>query len=510
MKLKIILSPLLVAIVALVCVVPVRAEHLVLITSNDTHSQIDPDENNLGGVLRRKVVIDSVRAANPNVLLIDLGDIVQGTLYFNLFHGKIENRLMNELGYDIRILGNHEFDNGVKALADNWKDQRSVNLSTNYKITDPDLKPLIKPYLIKQYGKHKVGFIAINLRPKGMISKGNYDGVEYMDAFTAANATAWHLKYNEGVDMVIALTHIGYSHKDDKPSDTLLALKSTDIDLILGAHTHDTINPANPDSKRHLVPTADSDSIIVTQAGKSGRYVGLVDIDLESGKSDYKLIRIDSRLDSRCDMAMDTIIAPYRAKVQAKMKKKITKSAAALSSDSEALRNFVADFIRDLGRQIAPKVDFAIVNKGGIRRGLPKGSVSEGQLIEMLPFNNWLTIIDIKGSDLMQNFDIMAQDGGNCVSSEMDITFDPATDKTVSALLNGQPIDPDRTYRVATINYLSDGGDYMTPLTKGTLVARSKGYIFDEIIEIFKTGQYRKKTINPAGNRRMHPVQATK
>ena len=105
------------ALVGLLAAEYVDAERLVILHTNDTHSQIDPNEKNLGGVLRRKVLIDSVRAAEPNVMLVDAGDAVQGTLYFSLFGGEVEQKVMNELKYDIQILGNHEFDNGMESLA---------------------------------------------------------------------------------------------------------------------------------------------------------------------------------------------------------------------------------------------------------------------------------------------------------------------------------------------------------------------------------------------------------
>ena len=154
------------------------ARNLVLVGTNDTHSQIDPDDlDDMGGVLRRKVVIDSIRAVNPEVLLIDMGDPVQGTMYFNLFGGEVENMVMNELGYDIRILGNHDFDNGVEELKRNLMKVNSHMLSTNYKFTDLQLDSIFKPYLIKEIDGKKIAFIAINLQPKGMISEGNYGGV---------------------------------------------------------------------------------------------------------------------------------------------------------------------------------------------------------------------------------------------------------------------------------------------------------------------------------------------
>jgi len=156
------------------------AERVVILHTNDTHSQIDPDDSDgLGGIVRRKVVIDSVKGVEDNVLLVDAGDFVQGTLYFNLYRGEVEQKLMNELGYDIRILGNHEFDNGIDELADVLADSEAEMIATNYDLSRSPLARKFRPYTIKEYGDKRIGIIGVNLQPKGMISEGNYDGVVY-------------------------------------------------------------------------------------------------------------------------------------------------------------------------------------------------------------------------------------------------------------------------------------------------------------------------------------------
>ena len=133
------------------------AGNLVILHTNDTHSAIDPDDKGLGGIVRRKVLTDSVRASQPNVLLVDAGDAVQGTLYFTLYDGEVERRLMNELGYDIQILGNHEFDNGMERLAAQWRQLNAQRLSSNYDFRGTPLDSVFKPYAIKEYDGKKIG-----------------------------------------------------------------------------------------------------------------------------------------------------------------------------------------------------------------------------------------------------------------------------------------------------------------------------------------------------------------
>lgn len=492
-------------ILAAVCLVA-ESQKLVLIGTNDTHSQIDPDDtDDLGGVLRRKVVVDSIRtAAGDNVLLVDMGDPVQGTMYFNLFKGDVENMVMNRLGYDIRILGNHEFDNGMAELARNLKGVTSEMLSTNYRFDDPELAAIFKPYIIKDIDGKKVAFLGVNLQPKGMISEGNYDGVHYLDAIKAANATAWHLKHNEGVDKVVALTHMGYAPSGTGTSDTELAALSEDIDLIMGGHSHTVVNPASEGDKSVAwkLPTADGDSVVVTQAGKGGKYIAVVEMDLDGNDIDYKLIPVDARYDDRLDADLDAMIAPYRASIQEVMKRPVGKTAIEFVKDSAELLNLVTDFIRDRGRQLDKNVDFAITNKGGIRRGLPKGTITQGQIQTMLPFNNKVVVLELTGRDILDNLDVMANTGGNGVSSELFVTYDPKTRKATSATVNGKPIEPEKIYHVATIDYLANGGDYMEPLTRGQRVAESPDILYVDLLDMLTKGIYKGKTLKaPAAKR---------
>lgn len=482
------------------------AERLVILHTNDTHSQIDPaDDDNLGGVARRKAAIDSVRAAEPNVLLVDAGDIVQGTLYFNLFGGEVENKLMNLLGYDLRILGNHEFDNGVDSLAAVLRIAQSELLATNYDLSESALADMFRKYAIREIGGRKIGFVAINLAPRGMISEGNYDGVKYLDAIEAANASAWWLKHIEGCDMVVALTHIGYD-PSMPPGDLTLARSSKDIDIIIGGHSHDLIDPA---SAQWRVPNSEGREVVVTQAGKSGKNLGKIAVDLDSLTADYSLISIDRRLDDRLDPAVIDMIAPYRAGVDSLMAVPVGRTAAELGQKSQELLNFVTDIVLERGRQLAPDVEFSLLNKGGIRRGLPKGVITEGQVMTMLPFNNRIRVIDIKGSELLPAFEQMARVGGNGVSAAVRASFsvDGATGKArlESVEINGQPLEADRTYRVATIDYMANGGDYMPSLANNTEVAESTTVLYNDVLDHIRS--LKNKKINPPKTARFSKIE---
>lgn len=502
-------------IVCMAMTVDVPAQRLTILHTNDTHSHIDPDSKGLGGILRRKVVIDSVRACDPYVRVVDAGDIVQGTLYFNLYKGKVENSLMDTLGYDIRILGNHEFDNGSEQLAENLRGSHSTLLSTNYDFSGP-LSGMFQRYRIDTIGEKRVGYIALNLNPKGMIMEGSYDGVRYRDIISSANAAAAYLKYVEGVDAVIAITHIGYNPDGEGTiGDVDLAKASKDIDVIIGGHSHDVIDPAHPKAgKPWRIANANGDSVLVAQTGRYGVYIGRIVLNLSDNNStEYSLIPIDARLDSRVNRKLEQSLEPYRHGVDSLMLVPTGRRAAVdMPADGPRLLNFVSDFIYNRGNKLLAanklaKADFAIINKGGIRHDMAKGEITEGGLITMMPFTNYIQVVDIKGSDLMSVFDVMASTNGNGVSKGVDVSFDPQTKKTISAKLNGKNIDPDKIYRVVTINYLAGGGDYMTGFTRGTIVASSKDKVFDELVDYVRNDKSLPRCLNPDKTIRMHPVK---
>lgn len=479
-----------------------NAEKLVILHTNDTHSQIDPNDKDAGGVLRRKAVIDSVRGANKNVMLVDAGDAVQGTLFFYLYKGEVEYRLLEKLGYDVAILGNHDFDNGSEALGKLLRDNSVDWVSTNYDLAGGPLDSIFKPYIIKEYDGRRIAVMGINVRPEGLVAEGNYNGVKYLDAIKAANATAWHLKHNEKVDLVIAVTHIGYSGKP-APKDIDLAAQSEDIDIIIGGHSHTFLDPA--DLSKTVLKNAVGKDVLVAQAGKQGMRVGEITIDLDSLTSVFNIIEIDSRLDKNSDSELKEFIAGYRAGVDSLMNVRVARSAVALENNQPALNNFLADFVAKRGSELAGRtVDMAILNKGSVRRSLPKGDITEGMIIDMQPFNNRIEVLEVKGSDLVDGFNVMSYlRGGDSVSSELDITMDRETRKCTSILLNGKPIDPDKTYLVATIDYLANGGDFMEPLTRGKKIATGQSVINQDLLKYLRT-EFKKKKINPDNNPRMH------
>lgn len=479
-------------------------DHLVILHTNDTHSAIEPDRHDLGGVARRKVLIDSVRGTNRNVMLIDAGDAVQGSLYYTLFGGEVERKLMNALGYDIQILGNHEFDKGLDQLAKEWKQLNAVRLSSNYDFSGTPLDSLFVPAMIRKVGDKAIGFIGINLDPAGIVSKENYKGIKYIDGVKAANEKAAILKEN-GADMVIAVTHVGYENEPGY-NDLDIAKASKDIDIIIGGHSHTVIDPADKRAgvPKWRVPNSEGDTIVVVQTGSSGVNLGEIDINLNTGDVNARLIPVDKRLDSRVDPNIENIIAPYRKQVDEMRAKEIGTSPYEFERKSPEMLNLLSDFVRVRGAELCGKpVDLAIMNKGGIRNSLSAGTITQGEIIDIAPFDNSIVVMDIKGSDLLENLGIMASQDGNGVSGNVSVVYDPQTKEINSATIDGKPINPAKTYRLATIDYLAAGNDYMEPLKRGTMIARSPEVLYQILIKFISDGKLDSLLASPDKTQRM-------
>jgi len=496
---KLIKQILLIVLLATSLTLTLNASEIVILHTNDTHSQIEPiGKEDKGGVLRRKALIDSVRRVNKNVLLVDAGDAVQGTVYFNLYKGEVEQQMMNIMGYDLRIIGNHEFDNGIEGLKSMIDMSTAQVLSTNYLFEDSLLRSKIAPYIIKSIEDKKIAFIAINIDPKGLVSTENYIGVGYVDGQLMADSFAKQLKEDFGADYVVALTHIGY---DD---DVKLAKGSRYIDVIIGGHSHDLINPADKNCKlAHKVVNQNGDSVLIAQADKSGRYVGEVTLNLDNGYKQSKVIAVDSRLDRiESDSTMVNLITHYDDGVDSLMNQKIATAVIDLKKDEAPLQNYVSDMALSQAKKIhGNDIDLSIINSGGIRNDIPQGYVSIGQIMGLLPFNNRIVVMTITGKDLLEAFDVMASRGGDCVSANVDAVFDAETKKCTMVKINGEQVEPKKIYTLATIDYLAGGGDYMSSLTRGKIVANGSKVLYDEMIEFLQS--QKDAQINPSSKQRM-------
>ncbi|MCQ2289895.1 MAG: bifunctional metallophosphatase/5'-nucleotidase [Muribaculaceae bacterium] len=446
-----------------------EAEHLVIAAVNDTHSQIDPASDGKGGLLRRRAIYDQIRRENKNTMIIHGGDAVQGTIYFSLFKGEVEFAAIDSMGYDMITLGNHEFDNGIVKLADYYNRLKTPVVSTNYDFSATPVKGVM-PYLIKTFGGKRVGFIGINVNPRGMVSEGNYDGLVYQNGALVADPTAKYLKEVQKVDYVVMVSHIGYfAEIPGEPCDSDVVTKSHYIDIVIGGHTHSEIKPGSPQAN---VKNADGKIVPIGQNGKYGKLVGVYDLDLETGKVEYKHIKVNSAYDEGAKKypEFEKWLYPYKSKVDSIMNAPVGESARAMAASSDAYQNWLCDAVMDIIKTMYNgKVDLCIMNKGGIRQDMPKGMVSEGLINSTFPFDNRFMVLDIKGKDLIEAFRVMSLRGGDAVSKQVSVVYN-SKNEILSAKLNGKQIKPEQSYKLVTINFLANGGDFLDSLRNGKVL----------------------------------------
>lgn len=257
----------------------VNTKHLTILHTNDVHSYIDPfpanhpKNPNMGGVARRAALIESIRKENPNVLLLDAGDIFQGTPYFNYYGGELEFKLMSMMQYDLATIGNHDFDNGIEGLYAQLPHASFEFVSANYDFKNTIMNGHVKPYKIINKDGIKVGVFGLGVGLDGLVDKKNYKETIYLDPVGVAQDMTRILKQEKKCDLVICLSHLGYKYKDEpeKICDTKLATVTQDIDLIIGGHTHTFLD------KPTVLKNAVGQDVLVNQVGCYGINLGRID-----------------------------------------------------------------------------------------------------------------------------------------------------------------------------------------------------------------------------------------
>ena len=262
---------------------------ITILHTNDVHSHIEPfgknsgENANKGGVARRATMIDKLRRENTNTLLLDAGDIFQGTPYFNYFGGELEFKLMSMLKYDAATIGNHDFDNGIEGLYNMLPHAKFDFLSANYDFKNTIMNTHVKPYKIFNKSGIKIGVFGLGVELKGLVDKKAFKETNYMDPIEISKDMSRILKIEKGCDLVICLSHLGYDYKNSsKVSDLKLARSTKNIDLIIGGHTHTFLNKPTQEIN------VEGKTVLVNQVGCFGLYLGRIDFYLESQNKFYK------------------------------------------------------------------------------------------------------------------------------------------------------------------------------------------------------------------------------
>ena len=259
---------------------------ITILHTNDVHSHIDPFPNNdplnpnSGGVIARANLINSIKKENPNTLILDAGDVFQGTPYFNFFEGEIELKLMSKMGYNASTLGNHEFDNGIEKLAKSLKHADFSFLNSNYTFKNTPIEDKIKKYQIFNIDDVKIGVFGLGIELNGLVEKKLYEGINYLDPIEISNDITNELKFHHHCDLIICLSHLGFSYSKNKNimCDLILAKKTKNIDLIIGGHTHTFLD------KPIEIKNLDDKNVLINQVGCFGINLGKIDFYFSNSK----------------------------------------------------------------------------------------------------------------------------------------------------------------------------------------------------------------------------------
>jgi len=259
---------------------------ITILHTNDVHSHIEPfaadhpRNPGMGGAAKRATLIEQIRKEEKNVLLVDAGDIFQGTPFFNYYGGELEFKLMSMMKYDVATMGNHDFDNGIDGFYAQLPHAKFDFVSANYNFNNTILNDIVKPYKIFKKDGIKIGVFGLGIQLEGLVDKKLYKETLYLDPIETSEEITKKLKFEEKCDLIVCLSHLGYKYKNDpnKVSDVVLAQKSSNIDVIIGGHTHTFLD------KPVIEKNKDGIDVIINQVGCYGINLGKIDFYFSNDK----------------------------------------------------------------------------------------------------------------------------------------------------------------------------------------------------------------------------------
>lgn len=473
---------------------------LSIMHTNDTHAQLD-------NVAKRVTAVKEYRKAKPSSLLIDAGDVFSGTLYFNEYKGQADVEFMNLMKYDLMTFGNHEFDlgsgaEGHKALAEFVKKANFPFVSANADVSQDDhLKGLynvkvssspknsqIYSGIIKVVNGQRVGLFGLTTAETKDISSP--EKVKFTDYVKAAQTMVDEFE-KQGVNKVIAVTHLGY---DDNPlydNDLQLAAKVTGIDVIVGGHSHTKLDKPVVVNK-DLIGRA-KDPTVIVQAYQYSEFLGTLDVEFDKNgkvvKHAGELISVNAKVE---DADAKKLLLNYSTKIN-ELKNELTGANAVIaldnprsSSDGNSVRsnetplgNLITDGMLNKAREFNKDVIMAFQNGGGIRAAIDQGPITVGEVITVLPFGNTLATMKLTGAEIKDTFEISfkespKENGGFLHVSGAKVQYNsskPVGQRVVSvAYKNGEDnyveVKDNETYTIATNAFTAKGGDGYTVLAK--------------------------------------------
>ena len=450
------------------------ADRIRILHTNDIHSHQDSYDDfrngqhrpGTGGAPRRAGLINAQRSEGVPTLLLDAGDVFQGTPYFNFFQGRLDYQLMAMLKYDVGCLGNHDLDRGYLHQAELMPLAGCPILSANVRVPlegdSTQTRSLWPADTMVTVGGHKLGIFGLTTEALVAITdKRRNPGLRVYPVDPISRGEVKKLR-DAGAEMVVALTHLGLQE------DSTLAAHVPGIDLIVGGHSHTFLY------KARMVAQADAANgwggTAIVQTGRYGVNLGRLDVDFVDHRPsafEYKLLPIDTT--SAEDPAVAAFLRPYKATVDSAMGAVVGTALGDFSQSESghsetAIGNLVADVLRE-----GTQSDIGLENWGGIRASISKGPIHIGDVFTVLPFDNEVLQARYTGAQIKVLFDYIARTnisrGRGQISGASFVQTPQGAD---SVLVGGKSLDPSASYTLGTTDFLYEGGDGFVMLPAGT------------------------------------------
>ena len=460
-------------------------EHnLVILHTNDFHGHpvafYDYPAGGQGGLPAQATFVNEVRAANPNVLLLSAGDLNTGRPESNFFKAEPDIIGHNYIGYDALAMGNHEFDPNAEEMQKQIADSEFPWLCANVVKEDGSYIDNVLPYTIKDFGDFKVAILGLMTAETAKTGNpANIEGYVFRDEVEVANELVPKLK--KQADIVIALVHMGI-YDDAAKGSKKIAAGVPGLALVIDGHTHTKV-----EEPIMITNEVTGKEVAIVQARQWGLYMGDVDLRFMNGEVtglDYKLVPINvkwrEKLDDgtkvyhfvdkeiKDDAVLASLLQPYVDKVDAVLSEVIGTATAPFLNDNTrktetAIGDMVADSMLWYANSMNLGADFAFQNGGGIRTSMADGEIQKQTIYEVLPFDNSVMTVTMKGTDVIALFNYIPETVGHGampqVSEGVSFVIDTAAGIVSDVLINGSPIDPAKEYIIATNSYLASGGD---------------------------------------------------
>jgi 5'-nucleotidase len=478
---------------------------LTIVHVNDMHGRVSENEGSKElGFAKLASVVNGLRAEDPNVLFLNAGDALHGTIDVNLTQGEEIVKIMNKMEFDAMTPGNHDFNYGYNRLLELKEMAEFPILGANI-VKESDKTSDFEPYIIKDMENGlKVGIFGLGTdETKYKSHPSNTIGIEFADVVTTADKYVKELK-DKGADVIIALVHLGMDESSVNTSNEL-AEKVEGIDLIVDGHSHHILEEGM------IV----NDTLIV-QAGSYTQNIGHVKLEFEDGKIVNRVAHImtyedlkDTEPDQEIANMVEELVAknePLKNTVIGRTEVKLEGTRELVRAGETNLGNLITDAMRK-----STGADFALTNGGGIRASIDEGEITLGEVLTAFPFTNTLAVIEVTGEEVLlaleHGVDAYPEPAGHFPHvSGLTYTFDPSKpvgQRIVSVTINGEPIDKTETYTMVTNDFLAAGGDGYTMFTNKPFIGEG-GLLSDVLAEYISSTEM----IGPRVEGRIKAVEA--